>query len=310
MSYYYELDSSPGISPKVFKGKFDFLDNVDITEKLLEFNEQDTQIVSFVIPAIHCSSCIWVLENLNKLNDSIKNTQVNFPEKSIRITYNSSTITLKKVVKLLCMLGYEPSISLEDFNKKEKKTDRALIYKLGGVYCIRNGVSKLSKINDNGKDQIVKIASKGELMGQRSVISEETTNLSSVALNDMEVCFIPKSEITDRIQDNPAFTQAILKHMAQELKMADDFIVNMAQKTVNQRLAEVLLYLSTTFGADDEGYLALILSRADIADVVGTATELCIRTLAKFKKQGLIETKGKRIKVLDESGLKQLKDGF
>ena len=98
--------------------------------------------------------------------------------------------------------------------------------------------------------------------------------------------------------------------MAHELKIADDFIVNMAQKTVNQRLAEVLLYLSTTFGTDDEGYLALILSRADIADVVGTATELCIRTLAKFKKQGLIETKGKRIKVLDHSGLEKLKDGF
>ncbi|RXG31944.1 heavy metal translocating P-type ATPase [Leeuwenhoekiella marinoflava] len=131
LSYYYDLDVNPGISPKAFKGKFDFLDNADISEKLLEFNEQDTQIVSFVIPAIHCSSCIWVLENLNKLNAAIKNTQVNFPEKSIRITYNSSAITLKKVVKLLCMLGYEPRISLEDFNKKEKKTDRALIYKLG-----------------------------------------------------------------------------------------------------------------------------------------------------------------------------------
>ena len=178
------------------------------------------------------------------------------------------------------------------------------------MYCVRNGASKLSKISDNGKDQIVKIAAKGEVMGQRSVISEEATNLSAVALNDMEVCFIPKNNITNRIQDNPAFTQAILKHMAQELKIADDFIVNMAQKTVNQRLAEVLLYLDTTFGTDNEGYLVLILSRADIADVVGTATELCIRTLAKFKKQDLIETKGKRIKILDHCGLEQLKDGF
>jgi CRP-like cAMP-binding protein len=182
--------------------------------------------------------------------------------------------------------------------------------KLGGVYCVRNGASKLSKISDNGKDQIVKITSKGEVMGQRSMISEEATNLSAVALNDMEVCFIPKNNITERIQDNPAFTQAILKHMAQELKIADDFIVNMAQKTVNQRLAEILLYLSSTFGTDNEGYLALILSRADIADVVGTATELLIRTLAKLKKQGFIETKGKQIKIVDQSGLEQLKDGF
>ncbi|MEC7783007.1 MAG: Crp/Fnr family transcriptional regulator [Bacteroidota bacterium] len=182
--------------------------------------------------------------------------------------------------------------------------------KLNGVFCVRNGVSKLSKISDNGKDQIVKIASKGEVMGQRSVIAEEATNLSAVALNDMEVCFIPKTNITARIEDNPAFTQAILKYMAQELKLADDVIVNMAQKTVNQRLAEALLYLDKTFGQDDEGYLALILSRSDIADVVGTATELCIRTLAKFKKEQLLETKGKRIKLLDKKGLTQIKEGF
>ena len=131
LSYYYDLDATPGISPKIFNGKFDFLDNAEICEKLLEFNEQDTQIVSFVIPAIHCSSCIWVLENLNKLNPAVKNAQVNFPEKRIRITYNSSAITLKSVVKLLCTLGYEPSISLDDFEKKERKTDRQLIYKLG-----------------------------------------------------------------------------------------------------------------------------------------------------------------------------------
>ncbi|MDP5044892.1 MAG: heavy metal translocating P-type ATPase metal-binding domain-containing protein, partial [Leeuwenhoekiella sp.] len=131
LSYYYDLDKSPGSTPKTIKGKFDFLDNAEIRKKLLEFDEQDTQIVSFVIPAIHCSSCIWVLENLNKLNTAIKNSQVNFPEKSVRITYNASAIDLKKVVELVCMLGYEPSISLQDFSKKEKKTDRSLIYKLG-----------------------------------------------------------------------------------------------------------------------------------------------------------------------------------
>ncbi|WP_028376752.1 heavy metal translocating P-type ATPase [Leeuwenhoekiella sp. MAR_2009_132] len=131
LSYYYDLDKSPGSTPKTIKGKFDFLDNAEIRKKLLEFDEQDTQIVSFVIPAIHCSSCIWVLENLNKLNAAIKNSQVNFPEKSVRITYNASAIDLKKVVELVCMLGYEPSISLQDFSKKEKKTDPSLIYKLG-----------------------------------------------------------------------------------------------------------------------------------------------------------------------------------
>ena len=70
------------------------------------------------------------------------------------------------------------------------------------------------------------------------------------------------------------------------------------------------MYIENNFGLDAEGYLALILSRSDIADVVGTATELCIRTLAKFKKEELIETKGKRIKLIDKKGLNQLKNGF
>ncbi len=131
LSYYYDLDKNPGTTPKDFKGRFDYLDNHEIKVKLLDFDEQATQIASFTIPAIHCSSCIWVLENLSKLRPAIKNTQVNFPEKSIRITYNAEEISLREVVELLCMLGYEPVISLEDFDKKERKTDRSLIYKLG-----------------------------------------------------------------------------------------------------------------------------------------------------------------------------------
>ncbi|MFD2826425.1 heavy metal translocating P-type ATPase [Leeuwenhoekiella polynyae] len=131
LSYYYDLDANPGTSPKEIKGRFDFLDNPEIKAKLLDFDEQATQIVSFTIPAIHCSSCIWVLENLNKLRPEITNTQVNFPEKTVRITFNADTLSLRQVVELLCMLGYEPVISLDDFDKKERRTDRSLIYKLG-----------------------------------------------------------------------------------------------------------------------------------------------------------------------------------
>tara|TARA_R100000935_G_C2833949_1_gene166883 strand:+ start:642 stop:1295 length:654 start_codon:yes stop_codon:yes gene_type:complete len=182
--------------------------------------------------------------------------------------------------------------------------------RLGGVFCVRNGVSKLSKMSDNGRDQIVKLATKGEVLGHRSVISSEATNLSATALEDMEVCFIPKTHIEEPLQTNPVFTNAVLKHMAQELKFADDVIVNMAQKSVRQRLAEVLMYLEDNFGVDHEGYLFLQLSRADVADVVGTATELLIRTLTKFKKEGLVSTTGKRIKIEDKKALYNIVEGM
>jgi len=131
LHYYYELENTPGISPKKFDGKYDYLDNTEIIKQLIEFDENNTQIVSFLIPEIHCSSCIWVLENLNKLHPNIKTSQVNFPKKSIRISYNSSQSNLKEIVLLLCKIGYEPYISLNDISEEKKPTNKKLIYKLG-----------------------------------------------------------------------------------------------------------------------------------------------------------------------------------
>ncbi|MDC6384027.1 Crp/Fnr family transcriptional regulator [Flagellimonas taeanensis] len=182
--------------------------------------------------------------------------------------------------------------------------------KLNGVYCVRNGVSKLSKLSANGKDQIVKLATKGEVLGQRSVIAEESTNLSAVAVSDMEVCFIPKESITHTLQRNPNFTLEVLRHMAHDLKEADDVIVNISQKTVKQRVAEAFLYLRNNFGEDKDGFLALTLSREDISNVVGTATESAIRIISEFKKKGLIRTSGKKIGIKDERKLIEMVEGF
>lgn len=182
--------------------------------------------------------------------------------------------------------------------------------KLGGIYCVRNGVSKLAKLSPNGKDQIVKLASKGEVLGQRSVVAEEQSNLSATAVNDMEVCFVPKEVILNSLHHNPDFTYEVLRHMAHDLREADDVIVNMSQKTVKQRIAEALIYLKNRFGEDAEGYLALVLSREDIANVVGTATESCIRILSDLRKEGLIKTSGKRMAIVDLRKLQDIVDGF
>ena len=182
--------------------------------------------------------------------------------------------------------------------------------KLNGVFCVRNGVSKLSKLSANGKDQIVKLATKGEVMGQRSIIAEEHSNLSAVAINDMEVCYIPKESIVHTLKSNPDFTVEVLRHMAHDLREADDVIVNMSQKTVKQRVAEAFLYLKNNFGEDKDGFLLLTLSREDIANVVGTATESCIRIISEFRKKGFLKTSGKRIGIADERRLQDLVEGF
>lgn len=199
-------------------------------------------------------------------------------------------------------------ISISKITKKIKKGDTLFQEgeRLNGVFCVRNGVSKLSQMSENGKDQIVKLAGKGEILGQRSVITEEKTSLSAVALNDMQVCYIPKQELVDNISNNIEFTKAILLQIANDLKYANDIIVNMAQKTVKQRIAETLRYLEKIFGRDNEGFIAMTLTREDIANIVGTAKEACIRTLATFKKENWISTDGKRIKIENDKALLRL----
>ena len=177
---------------------------------------------------------------------------------------------------------------------------------LNGVYCVRKGICKLSKLSANGKDQIIKLVVEGELLGQRSVVSDEKTNLSATALNDMQLCFIPKKEIIDGLTKNSDFTFNILKHMAHDLKEADDIIVDMAQKPVKQRLAEVLISINSNFGTNPDGTLSVLLSREDFASIVGTATESTIRVLSQFKREGLITTIGKQIKIINMEGLKRI----
>ncbi len=131
LTCYYDLQEAPGATPKDIEGKYNVLENDKIVEQLLEFNDGNTQIITLYIPHIHCSSCIWILENLNKLNPSIHSSIVNFGKKDVRITYASEAYALKDLVVLLSSIGYEPFISLEDYSVGKKHIDRSLIYKLG-----------------------------------------------------------------------------------------------------------------------------------------------------------------------------------
>ena len=182
---------------------------------------------------------------------------------------------------------------------------------INSVFCIKEGVCKVTKMSTNGRDQIVKLVKRGDLLGERSLISEEVTNLKATALNDMEVCFIPKEEIIRDLKSDTSFTMSVLKDMADSLKEADNIIVDMAQKTVKQRLAETLLFLNKSFGSDNkEEPLNIELSREDIANIVGTATESAIRLLSSFKKEKLIHLKGKKNYILNPNKLKVIANSF
>jgi Cu+-exporting ATPase len=132
LTCYYDFEQSPGKVPEEITGKYDYLDNESIASKLFEFDADNTTIVTLNIPHIHCSSCIWVLENLHRLNKNLSSSQVNFPKKTVRIIFNKENISLKEIVLLLSSIGYDPYISLENAeSNKRNSSDKSLIYKLG-----------------------------------------------------------------------------------------------------------------------------------------------------------------------------------
>ncbi|MCF6346938.1 MAG: heavy metal translocating P-type ATPase metal-binding domain-containing protein [Flavobacteriaceae bacterium] len=131
LSCYYDFEQSPGAIPEEMKSKYAYLDNEQIIKNLYDFIDDEVSIITFYIPHIHCSSCIWILENLDRLHKGIVSGIVNFPKKEIRITFNNSNISLRQVVELLSSIGYEPYLSLDDTSISKRKTDRTLIYKLG-----------------------------------------------------------------------------------------------------------------------------------------------------------------------------------
>ncbi|WP_317132390.1 MULTISPECIES: Crp/Fnr family transcriptional regulator [Tenacibaculum] len=181
---------------------------------------------------------------------------------------------------------------------------------INGIFCIKDGLCKVSKMSDNGRDQIIHLIRKGDIIGERSLINDEVSNLKAVAVNDMEVCFIPKEEIIKDLQNNSNFSMDMLKKMASSLKNADNVIVDMAQKTVKQRLADTLIFLDSEFEKNEDGSIGILLTREDIANIIGTATESAIRLLSDFKKKKLINLKGKQIFVLNIPGLQQISQGF
>lgn len=113
---------------------------------------------------------------------------------------------------------------------------------VNGIFCVKDGVCKLSKLSPNGKDQIVKLVSKGELLGQRSMISDEPVNLSAIALEDMEVCFIPKTEIMGLFNQNNNFSMNVMKVICGDLKEADDHMVNMAQNREGKTCRNIIIF--------------------------------------------------------------------
>ncbi|WP_421921045.1 Crp/Fnr family transcriptional regulator [Marinifilum sp.] len=179
----------------------------------------------------------------------------------------------------------------------------SLIYKEGdfakGCFFLFKGILKVFKTGVEGREQIIRFAKEGDLIGFRSVLSHERFCTSAKVIDDAIVCFIPANILTKLIQENSNFALQLMKITCAELGEANNHITDIAQKSVRERLAEVLVQLEDTFGLDHDGTINISLRREELANMVGTATESIIRLLSEFKVDNLIETNGRRIKILN-----------
>lgn len=173
-----------------------------------------------------------------------------------------------------------------------------------GLYCIYSGKVKIHKLADNGKEQIVRLAKKGNVIGYRALLSGDNYFATATALENTLVCFFSKNAYLNLLMNNPQFAMKTIQMLSSDLRAAELMITNMAQKHVRERMAEALLLLREFFGLEeDKSTINAMLTREDIGNIAGTTTETSIRVLSDFNKSKIIKLNGKKIKILNHKEL-------
>ncbi|RQP13966.1 MAG: Crp/Fnr family transcriptional regulator [Chryseobacterium sp.] len=212
--------------------------------------------------------------------------------------------------------SFREHLSPEDF-EKYLSAKKVLTYAKGrtiieegslpkGVYFMEKGTAKLFKSGIYKKEQILRFYTEGDLIGYRSILCEEEFGATAQAMTDVEVTFLPADIFNQLLEADSRLSYAMLQKIAYELGESSNTVTFLAQKTVRERLAEMLLHLETKLGTDPEGFIKISLTREEIANLIGTATESAIRLISEFRHDDIIAVDGRNIKILDHDKLRKL----
>lgn len=222
-------------------------------------------------------------KNLNGLNAFISNAK-NFEDLK-KISSQHKTQVFKKKTSLY-EEGYYPK----------------------GIYFIVNGKVKSFRVNELGKEFITGLYKEGDFFGYLALLDEGVYNDSASALEDVEVCMIPKDEFYALIYKNAEVSKAFIKLISDNLMEKEEQLVKLAYNSVRKRVSEALITLCNRYKKEDEPFFSMRISREDLANLAGTATETTIRTLSDFKEEGLIEIKASTITILKHEQLLKMKN--
>ena len=180
-------------------------------------------------------------------------------------------------------------------------------FKPFGIHCVSKGRIKIYKLGDDGKDQIVRVAKVGDIIGYRSLISDEIYSASAEALEDSRTSVIPKNTFFELIKQENEFALKIMKVLSKDLRKAESQSMNIAQRTVKERLANALLSKRDII-EEKEGkeLMSFTISRKDLADLIGCAPETLIRMLSQLKKEGVISLNKREVEILNPVKLYKL----
>ncbi len=180
-----------------------------------------------------------------------------------------------------------------------------------GLYCIYKGKVKISKMGEGGKEQVIRFAKTGDILGYRSLFNNEPYQATATVLEDAYICHLSKDKYLKILKENPSLSWNTMKLLSNDLKNAETHLINIAQKTVKERIVETLLLLQSTFGFEkDEKTISVVLTRSEIADVAGTTTETAIRTLSELNKEGVINLVAKKIQIPNIKELQRVANVF
>lgn len=175
---------------------------------------------------------------------------------------------------------------------------------VNGLFFVLSGKVKVFRTGINGREQIVRFAKPGEIIGHRGFGTEEYYSIGAIALENAVLCYFSKDSLQEVLHSDSSFTYDMMLFYANELNKSESKVKSLSQMTVRERVVDTLLYINRKFGHKNN-FLNLVLSRKEYADYAGTTEEQVIRVFSVLKKEKLILASGKRIGILDEDKLKQ-----
>ncbi|GAA3556097.1 Crp/Fnr family transcriptional regulator [Snuella lapsa] len=196
-------------------------------------------------------------------------------------------------------------LTVEKNNLKCKKGQQFIMEgaPVNSLFFIMKGKVKVFRTGINGREQIVRFAKSGEIIGHRGFGTEEHYSIGAIALEDTTLCYFSKNNLQQALLSNPKFAYDFMLFYANELNRSESKVKTISQMTVRERVIDTLLYINRKFG-DNKGFLDVFLSRREYAEYAGTTEEQVIRVFSALKKENLIVTRGKKIGIVDLQLLK------